>query len=177
MGDHGGGRPFQRWTAPDLSSARVLARPSSGATAGKWVGERDEVGRRPDRNEMSRPASSREMTKTPFDNEAERDSVSNAVASDSALFLGTLTLGLAMLALLGVLALGGVLGGARVLPFFALPPALFVASGVLLWRWMSGESEEVAVREVDRSRYTGHGNEHNDAIVVAEVVCRGRGSR
>jgi hypothetical protein len=108
----------------------------------------------PDRKEMSRPASSSGMTKTAFDNDVVRDGSGDAVTSDSVLFLGALALGLAMLALLGVLALADVVGGARVLPFFALPPALFIASGVLLWRWMSAEAEEAAVREIARSRYS-----------------------
>jgi hypothetical protein len=79
------------------------------------------------------------MTKTAFDNDAARGGSGDAVTPGSPLFLATLAFGLAMLALLGVLALADVVGIARILPFLALPPALFIASAVLLWRWMSAE--------------------------------------
>jgi hypothetical protein len=105
----------------------------------------------PNRKEMTRSACSSEMTKEPFDDDAVRAGVGNAVTSGSVLFLATLAFGLAMLALLGVLALADVVGVGSILPFFALPPALFIASGVLLWRWTSGERKEVGVREVARS--------------------------
>ena len=81
------------------------------------------------------------MTKTTFDIEAVRGGVRNAVTADSLLFLATLAFGLGMLAVLGVLALADVVGVARILPFLALPPALFIASAVLLWRWMSGKGK------------------------------------
>jgi hypothetical protein len=83
------------------------------------------------------------MTKTAFDNEAGRGGVRNA-GTGSLLFLGTLAFGLAMLALLGFFALADVVGVANILPFLALPPALFIASAVLLWQWMStkGKSGE-----------------------------------
>ena len=115
------------------------------------MGEWDGLGPCLDRKEMARSACSSEMTKTPFDDDAVRDGVGNAVTSGSVLFLATLAFGLAMLALLGVLALADVVGVGSILPFFALPPALFIASGVLLWRWMSGEGSGAAVREVARS--------------------------
>jgi hypothetical protein len=95
------------------------------------------------------------MTKTPFDDDAVGGRVGNAVTSGSVLFLATLAFGLAMLALLGVLAIADAVGVGSMLPFFALPPALFIASGVLLWRWTSGEHEEVGVREVARSPTAG----------------------
>jgi hypothetical protein len=76
------------------------------------------------------------MTKTTSDNEAVRSGVRNA-GTGSLLFLATLAFGLAMLALLGVLALADVVGVANILPFLPLPPALFIASAVLLWRWTS----------------------------------------
>jgi hypothetical protein len=84
------------------------------------------------------------MTKTTFDNEAVRGGVRNAGTADSLLLLATLAFGFAMLALLGFLALADVVGVAHILPFLALPPALFIASGVLLWQWMStkGKSRE-----------------------------------
>lgn len=78
------------------------------------------------------------MTKMPFDRQAVRGGVAKKATADSALFFATLAFGFAMLALLGVLALTDVVGVASLLPFFVLPPALFVASGVLLWRWASG---------------------------------------
>jgi hypothetical protein len=81
------------------------------------------------------------MTKRRVDNEAVRGGSRNPVTSDSLLFLATLAFGFAMLALLGVLALADVVGVARILPFLALPPALFIASAVLLWRWMSAEAK------------------------------------
>jgi hypothetical protein len=79
------------------------------------------------------------MTKTAFVSDAARGGSGDAVTPDRLLFLATLAFGLAMLALLGVLALADVVGIARILPFLALPPALFIASAVLLWRWMSAE--------------------------------------
>lgn len=81
------------------------------------------------------------MTKTPFDRRAIRGRVAKKATADSALFLATLAFGLAMLTLLGVLALADVVGVASLLPYLALPPALFVASGVLLWRWTSGRED------------------------------------
>jgi glycerol-3-phosphate acyltransferase PlsY len=78
------------------------------------------------------------MTKTAFDSDAARGGSAEAVTLDSLLFLATSAFGLAMLALLGVLALADVVGVASILPFLALPPVLFIASGVLLWRWTSG---------------------------------------
>ena len=81
------------------------------------------------------------MTKTPSDNEAKRGGVRKAGTADGLLFFGTLAFGLAMLALLGVLALADVVGVAHILPFLALPPALFIASAVLLWQWLSTEKQ------------------------------------
>ena len=95
------------------------------------------------------------MTKRQFDNDAPRGGVGNAVTSDGALFLAALAFGLAMLALLAVLALADLLGVTRILPFFALPSALFFASGVLLSRWTSREREEMSVPEVARSPTAG----------------------
>jgi hypothetical protein len=135
--------------------SRLPSFPRRLCAAQKWVGERDEVGPRPDRKEMTPWASSSEMTKTRFDKDAARGGVGNAVTSDGALFLATLAFGLAMLALLSVLALADVVGAAGVLPFFALPTALFLASALLLWRWTSGEREEVAVREIARPHKQG----------------------
>ena len=82
------------------------------------------------------------MTKTTLDKEAVRGGVGNAAAADSFLFFATLAFGLAMLTLLGVLAHVDVVGVARILPFLVLPPALFIASGVLLWQWMSAPREK-----------------------------------
>jgi uncharacterized membrane protein len=84
------------------------------------------------------------MTKTSSDNDAERGGVRKAGTADSLLFFGTLAFGLAMLALLGFLAVADVVGVAHILPFLALPPALFIASAALLWQWMStkGKSGE-----------------------------------
>jgi hypothetical protein len=95
------------------------------------------------------------MTKTRFDSDAGRSEVGNAVTSDGVLLLATLAFGLAMLVTLDVLGLAGVVGIGRVLPFFALPPALLIASGVLLWRWTSSQREEVGVRQVVRSPSAG----------------------
>jgi hypothetical protein len=117
------------------------------------VGGARHVGPCPDRKKARPPASSSQMTKTAFDNDAARGGSGDAVNPDGLLFLATLAFGLA--ALLGVLALANVVGVARILPFLALPPALFIASGVLFWRWASGEREEVGVRQVARSPSAG----------------------
>jgi hypothetical protein len=103
------------------------------------VGRARQLGPCPDRKEASPPACSSQMTKTTFHNEAVKGGVRNAGAADSLLFFAALAFGFAMLALLGFLALADVVGVAHILPFLALPPALFVASAVLLWRWISAE--------------------------------------
>jgi hypothetical protein len=119
------------------------------------VGGARQVGLCPDRKEARPPASSSQMTKTAFDNDAARGGSGDAVTPDGLLFLAILAFGLAILALLGVLALADVIGVARILPFLALPPALFIASGVLFWRGAPGEREEVGVRQVARSPSAG----------------------
>jgi hypothetical protein len=53
-----------------------------------------------------------------------------------------------MLTLFAVLTLADVVGLTRMLPFFALPPALLVASAFLLSRWATGEAEASAAQEV-----------------------------
>jgi hypothetical protein len=73
-------------------------------------------------------------------------------APDRAFFMVALALGLAMLALLAVLLLADVVGLARLLPFFGLAAALFVAAAVLVWRWATGEAEVEALQaEADRA--------------------------
>jgi hypothetical protein len=72
--------------------------------------------------------------------------------SDRAFSLAASALGLAILALLAVLLLGDVVGLARLLPFFALAAALFLAAAVLVWRWATGEAEVEALQaEADRA--------------------------
>ena len=74
--------------------------------------------------------------------------VERMVARDIVFSLALFALGCGMLALLGVLALADAAGLAAILPFIALPAALFVASAVLAWRWGLREAEAAAVEEV-----------------------------
>jgi hypothetical protein len=74
--------------------------------------------------------------------------VDNGPNPETALFLAASAFGLAMLSLLAVLALADIVGPAHILPFFAFPLVLFIASAPLLRRWMKGEADEAAVREV-----------------------------
>jgi hypothetical protein len=93
-------------------------------------------------------AASSEM-KPRFRRSNERRRVATEPTSDSAFFVAALVLGFAMLTLFAVLALADPVGLADILPFFAIPAALFVASAVAAWRWATGESETAVVREVD----------------------------
>jgi hypothetical protein len=89
-----------------------------------------------------------EMDHTRFDNPAVKHQVDNGPNPETALFLAASAFGLAMLSLLAVLALADFVGPAHILPFFAFPLVLFIASAPLLRRWMKGEADEAAVREV-----------------------------
>ena len=88
------------------------------------------------------------MTKTPFENRKVRRPLGSEPTSDGAFFLAALAVGFAMLTLFAVLLLAEVVGFVRILPFFALPAVLFVASAVLAWRWAVGEAEAAVVRDV-----------------------------
>ena len=87
------------------------------------------------------------MRNTWFDNLRARHSVNKAPNQEAALFLAASSFGLAMLSLLAVLALGDIVELAQILPFFALPVVLFIATAPLLRRWMTGEAERTAIRE------------------------------
>lgn len=113
--------------------------------ASKWVLQQREVGTRPDRRAPASGASSSEM-KAPLDTRDARGRVNQGLTPERAFALAASTLALAMLTLFAVLALADVVGLAHILPFFALPPALFVASALFLWRW--GEAEASAAQEV-----------------------------
>jgi hypothetical protein len=86
------------------------------------------------------------MRNTRFDNLRARRSVDKAPNQETALFLAASSFGLAMLSLLAVLALGDIVDVAQILPFFALPLVLFIATAPLLRRWMKGEAEQAAIR-------------------------------
>ena len=88
------------------------------------------------------------MRNTRFDNLEAGPSVGKAPHQETALFLAALTFGLAMLSLLAVLALAGVVELTHLLPFYAVPVLLFIASAPLLRRWGKGEAEVAAVEEV-----------------------------
>jgi hypothetical protein len=88
------------------------------------------------------------MTNTRFDNPSSRGSVRKAPHQETALFLAGLTFGLAMLSLLAVLLLADIVALAHILPFFALPLVLFIASAPLLRLWGKGEAEAAAIEEV-----------------------------
>jgi hypothetical protein len=88
------------------------------------------------------------MRNTRFDNLKARPSVAKAPHQEAALLLAGLSFGLAMLSLLAVLALAGVVELTHLLPFYAVPLLLFIASAPLLRRWGKGEAEVAAVEEV-----------------------------
>jgi hypothetical protein len=88
------------------------------------------------------------MRNTRFDNLKAGPSVGKAPHQETALFLVALTLGLAMLSLLAVLLLADIVELSHILPFFALPLVLFIATALLLRRWGKGEAEAAAIEEV-----------------------------
>jgi hypothetical protein len=88
------------------------------------------------------------MRNTRFDNLKAGPSVGKAPHQETALFLAALTFGLAMLSLLAVLALAGVVELTHLLPFYAVPLFLFIASALLLRRWGKGEAAVAAIEEV-----------------------------
>lgn len=88
------------------------------------------------------------MTNTRSDNLGARRAVRKAPNPETSFFLAASAFGLAMLSLLTVLALADIVELAHILPFFALPLVLFIASAPLLRRWVKGEAEEAAIKEV-----------------------------
>jgi hypothetical protein len=88
------------------------------------------------------------MRNTRVDNLKAGPSVGKAPRQETALFLPALTFGLAMLSLLAVLLFADIVALTRILPFFALPLVLFIASAPLLRRWGKGEAEAAAIAEV-----------------------------
>jgi hypothetical protein len=88
------------------------------------------------------------MRNTPPDKLKAGRSVGKSPDQEIALFLAALTFGLAMLSLLAVLALAGVVELTHLLPFYAVPVLLFIASAALLRRWGEGEAEVAAIEEV-----------------------------
>jgi hypothetical protein len=91
--------------------------------------------------------------KTPLDTRDARGQVNHGLTSERAFALSASALALAMLTLFAVLALADVVGLAHMLPFFALPPALLVASALFLWRWAMGEAEASAAQEVAHRKH------------------------
>jgi hypothetical protein len=88
------------------------------------------------------------MRNTRFDNLKAGPSVGKAPHQETALFLAGLSFGLGMLSLLAVLALAGVVELTHLLPFYAVPLLLFIASAPLLRRWGKGEAAVAAIEEV-----------------------------
>jgi hypothetical protein len=88
------------------------------------------------------------MRNTRFDNLRSRRSVRKAPNLETSLFLAALAFGLAMLSLLAVLLLAGIVALSHILPFFALPLVLFIATAPLLRRWVMREAEVAAIEEV-----------------------------
>jgi hypothetical protein len=88
------------------------------------------------------------MTNTRSDNLGARRAVRKAPNPETSFFLAASAFGLAMLSLLAVLALADIVELAQILPFFALPLVLFSASAPLLRRWVKGEADEAAIKEV-----------------------------
>ena len=88
------------------------------------------------------------MRNTRFDNLSSTRSVRKAPEPETWFFLAALAFGLAMLSLLAVLILADIVALAHILPFFALPLVLFIASAPLVRRWVKGEAEKAAIEEV-----------------------------
>jgi hypothetical protein len=86
--------------------------------------------------------------KTTFHSRDARGRANQGLTSERAFVLAASALALSMLTLFAVLTLADVVGLTRMLPFFALPPALLVASAFLLSRWATGEAEASAAQEV-----------------------------
>jgi hypothetical protein len=84
----------------------------------------------------------------PSDTRDARGRVNQGLTSERAFALAASALALSMLTLFAVLALADVVGLTRMLPFFALPPALLVASALFLWRWAMSEADASAAQEV-----------------------------
>jgi hypothetical protein len=80
------------------------------------------------------------MKNTRIDNLGPRRSVGEAPNPETALFLAGTAFGLAMISLLAVLAFADIVELAHLLPFFALPLVLFIASAPLIRRWVKGEA-------------------------------------
>lgn len=80
------------------------------------------------------------MKHTRIDNLGARRSVGEAPNPETALFLAATAFGLAMISLLAVVAFAHIVELAHILPFFALPLVLFVASAPLIRRWVKGEA-------------------------------------
>jgi hypothetical protein len=129
------------------SIIEALAKERGQRVVGRWVPQWLSVGASPDRRPLLRAASSNEMRNTRFDNLGARHSVDKATNQETALFLAASSFGLAMLSLLAVLALGDIVELAQILPFFALPLVLFIATAPLLRRWMKGEAERTTIGE------------------------------
>jgi hypothetical protein len=88
------------------------------------------------------------MRNARFDNLGSRRSIRKAPNLETSLFLAALAFGLAMLSLLAVLVLADIVALSHILPFFALPLVLFIATAPLFRRWVKREVEEAAIAEV-----------------------------
>ena len=88
------------------------------------------------------------MRTTRFDNLEAGSPGGRAPHKEAALFFAALTFGLAMLSLLAVLLFADIVPLTRILPFFALPLVLFIASAPLLRLWGKGEAEAAAIEEI-----------------------------
>jgi hypothetical protein len=106
------------------------------------------VGAGPDRRPLFAEASSKEMRNTRFDNLRSSRPVRKAPNLETSLSLAALAFGLAMLSLLAVLLLADTVALSHILPFFALPLVLFIATAPLFRRWVKREAEETAIAEV-----------------------------
>jgi hypothetical protein len=77
-----------------------------------------------------------------------RRQVRNAPNTETALFLAILAIGLALLSLFAVITFASFVEFAHLLPLFALPLVLLVASALFLGRWAAGEAAETGIQEV-----------------------------
>jgi hypothetical protein len=114
------------------------------------------------------------MKNTRIDNLGARRSVGEAPNPETALFLAATAFGLAMISLLAVVAFADIVELAHILPFFALPLVLFIASAPLIRRWVKGEADGVGHQGSRPSLIEATASEaaaHRDRWTRREATC------
>jgi hypothetical protein len=114
------------------------------------------------------------MKNTRIDNLGARRSVREAPNPETALFLAATAFGLAMISLLAVVAFADIVELAHIMPFFALPLVLFIASAPLIRRWVKGEADGVGHHGSRPSLIEATASEaaaHRDRWTRREATC------